>query len=184
VLPTTREQIVTALESVAGEGARYWGAFDTPVFFEKVGESWSPAESARHLVKSIRAVVKALATPRITLRLLFGKPRRPSVTYEELRTRYLGVLEAGGRAGRFAPSARTESDLAAWRATILQQLGDVNRDLCAAIGRWSDTDLDRYQLPHPLLGKITVREMLFFTLYHQHHHMDVTERRRREQSHS
>jgi hypothetical protein len=32
-------------------------------------------------------------------------------------------------------------------------------------------------LPHPLLGKLTVREMLFFTLYHQRHHVAVVERR-------
>jgi hypothetical protein len=26
-------------------------------------------------------------------------------------------------------------------------------------------------LPHPLLGKLTLREMIYFTIYHvQHHH--------------
>jgi hypothetical protein len=36
---------------------------------------------------------------------------------------------------------------------------------------WSEDDLDNHRLPHPLLGKLTVREMLFFTLYHIQHHM-------------
>ena len=35
----------------------------------------------------------------------------------------------------------------------------------------SQADLDRYRLPHPLLGKLTVREMLFFTVYHNYHHV-------------
>ena len=91
-----------------------------------------------------------------------------------MRTRYLGLLEAGGKAGRFAPSAETTSD----RSTILARLAQANDELQKAITRWSEADLDRYQLPHPLLGKLTVREMLFFTVYHQHHHMDVTSRRR------
>ena len=30
--------------------------------------------------------------------------------------------------------------------------------------------LDHYLLPHPLLGKITLREMLFFSAYHIQHH--------------
>ena len=110
----------------------------------------------------------------VRLRLTFGKARRPSVTSDDLVARYRGLLEAGGTAGRFAPSAQTDAD----RSTILDRLAAANAALIAAIGRWSDADLDRYQMPHPLLGKITVREMLFFTVYHQHHHMNVTSRRR------
>jgi hypothetical protein len=32
--------------------------------------------------------------------------------------------------------------------------------------------LDQYLAPHPLLGKITLRELTFFTIYHSHHHLD------------
>ena len=39
------------------------------------------------------------------------------------------------------------------------------------LGNWSEKDLDKYKLPHPLLGKLTVREMLFFTIYHNEHHL-------------
>ena len=46
-----------------------------------------------------------------------------------------------------------------------------------AIGKWSEEKLDALQLPHPLLGNLTVREMLLFTLYHQRHHIDVVRRR-------
>ncbi len=52
--------------------------------------------------------------------------------------------------------------------------------LAQGIERWSDAQLDRRCLPHPLLGKLSVREMLFFTLYHNLHHVQVAERRRRE----
>ena len=170
----TRDEITAALRSVDAECAAYWGAFGDDVFFLPIGEAWSPSESVRHLTKGIRAVLKALSMPRLVLRILFGRPRRASVTYEELRTRYMGVLEAGGKAGRFAPSADTQHD----RAAILRHLASANRSLVEAVGQWSDADLDRHQLPHPLLGKITVREMLLFTIYHQHHHMAVTSRRR------
>jgi uncharacterized damage-inducible protein DinB len=51
------------------------------------------------------------------------------------------------------------------------------QELVRAAGRWSERALDARQLPHPLLGKLTVREMLFFTLYHNRHHVDVVKRR-------
>ena len=172
----TRDEIVDAVRGAQREGAAYWSAFGSDVFSQKIGESWSPSETVRHLIKSIRAVTKGLTMPRFVLRLMFGKPRRPSATYDALVARYLGLLEAGGRAGRFAPSPETTSD----RSTILARLAQANDELQKAIARWSDADLDRYRLPHPLLGKLTVREMLFFTVYHQHHHMNVTFRRRAE----
>ena len=63
-------------------------------------------------------------------------------------------------------------------AEILRQHADANRALGAAIARWPDAKLDQYQLPHPLLGHLTMREMLEFTLYHQLHHMNVVKRKR------
>ena len=49
--------------------------------------------------------------------------------------------------------------------------------LTRALEAWDDVDLDRCRLPHPLLGKLTVREMMFFTLYHYEHHRAIIARR-------
>ncbi len=174
----TRDDILHKLDAVDSEGAAYWGAFDAPAFFAKLGDAWSPAENVRHLVKSIRPVTQAMKMPRIVLRLKFGKPAHESVSYDQLVERYHGLLAAGGNAGRFAPSPREEHDLEARRAEILAQQREANLALRAAIGRWPEASLDRHQLPHPLLGNLTVREMLYFTLYHQLHHIAVVERRR------
>ena len=42
---------------------------------------------------------------------------------------------------------------------------------------WGELALDRYRLPHPLLGRLTVREMLLFTLYHSVHHFNLVSTR-------
>jgi hypothetical protein len=178
--PQSAAQLLAAFEEQEQESLRYWTTFDDEAFFRKIGTSWSPAETVRHLTKSNRPVVKALGMPRLVLWLMFGKPRRASMTYDALQARYLQGLAEGGQAGRFAPSQQEEQDLGAWRRSIMGQYTGVSGGLRKAIARWSDRRLDRYQLPHPLLGKLTVREMLFFTLYHQRHHMAVVERRMRE----
>jgi hypothetical protein len=36
--------------------------------------------------------------------------------------------------------------------------------------KFSEAQLDEYVLPHPILGKLTIREMLYFTIYHATHH--------------
>ena len=61
-----------------------------------------------------------------------------------------------------------------------RKLQEAVDELRAAIARWPDRSLDRYQLPHPLLGKLTLREMLIFTAYHQMHHLEGVKRRRGE----
>jgi hypothetical protein len=39
---------------------------------------------------------------------------------------------------------------------------------------WSEEDLETYNCPHPTLGKLTVREILYFTIYHvAHHHKTI-----------
>lgn len=174
--PQTQEQLLDAFARQEAESVAYWTAFDTAAFFQRIGSSWSPAETVRHLSKSTRPVVKALGMPKIALRLLFGKPRRASMTYDAFRDRYRQALSEGGQAGRFAPSAHAEEDPEAWRRKILEDFARVNGALRIAIARWRENQLDRFQLPHPLLGKLTVREMLFFTHYHQRHHMDVVAR--------
>src|SRR5687768_4424193 len=116
--PATSAQIAATLERVQDEGVAYWSGLETADFFAKIDGQWSPAENIRHLIKSIRPVAKALTVPRLVLRFMFGWPRRKSTPWPEIHARYLGLLEAGGKAGRFAPSEREEQDLEAGRARI------------------------------------------------------------------
>ncbi|HEX7153435.1 MAG TPA: DinB family protein [Thermoanaerobaculia bacterium] len=175
--PATRERLDAALQQIENDSVAYWNTFATEAFFAPLGGGWSPAENVRHLAKSVRAVTKGLKMPRLVVRFLFGAPRRPSESYEELRARYATILEKGANAGRFAPSQRQETDLEAWRTQIMEQFTTANRELRTALTRWPDKSLDRHQMPHPLLGKLTVREMLCFTAYHQLHHMDGVKRK-------
>ena len=39
------------------------------------------------------------------------------------------------------------------------------------INNYSEQQLDTFILPHPLLGKVTLREMMYFTIYHAEHHL-------------
>jgi hypothetical protein len=49
----------------------------------------------------------------------------------------------------------------------------TNAELLRRVRRWSETSLDAVLLPHPLLGKLTAREMLQFTVYHTAHHLNL-----------
>jgi hypothetical protein len=169
--------MLTALGEQRTESLNAWSRFPTATFFAPIGEAWSPAENVRHLTKSMRPVVKALRMHPLILRVMFGTSNHGSISYDGLVARYRQALSEGGTAGRFAPSSHSNPDLDAWRAQILAEFENVHRQLCSAIERWSESRLDHLRLPHPLLGKLTVREMLYFTLYHERHHLAGVQRR-------
>jgi hypothetical protein len=176
--PNSREEIVHDLLLVHSQTYRLVARFDDRGFFRALGTGWSPAQNVVHLTKSVRPVSNALGLPKLFLRLLFGRSKNGSTRYAALRDRYQGILATGGGAGRFTPRQMPlPSNPGEVRARLVEGLADGVEELARRVGTWSETDLDRYRLPHPLLGKLTVREMLFFTVQHLAHHASKVEAR-------
>ena len=166
---------------IHAESVVYWDAYAADAFWRRpTRDVWAPVDQVRHLTKSIRAVNQGLALPRPLLALFFGLARGGTRSFPALRERYAEVLANGGSAGGYAPRALSPADATEEkRASIMAEHAAVVARFAAAIERWPERALDRYQLPHPLLGKLTVREMAQFTLLHNVHHVAVAERRRR-----
>jgi hypothetical protein len=170
--PRTGAEIAANHAALAEAGERFLRRIPGPTFFAAQGDRWSPAEHTRHLEKSARALVPALRLPQIVLLLRFGPSRRGSSSFADLVERYRGRLAAGGQAGRFAPSPKpAPADVERGRDEIVARWRHEGAALRTSAARWSESALDRCRLPHPLLGKLSVREMLMFMLYHDAHHL-------------
>ena len=176
--PFAGAEIVRELRALHARSREFWDGFSTTEFFFPLGNAWSPADNVRHLLKSNRPVLRALRTPKALLLVRFGAGLRPSQTYSEVRERYLARLAAGVTAGRFAPRPLGSSDQTGeQRGSLMAALDQTSADLTGAVADWREWQLDRFRLPHPALGRLTVREMLFFTLYHNLHHVRNVARR-------
>lgn len=169
-----KEQLIAAIgqqfDAFAGL-IRQWPDAD----FEAMPQGkWSAGQQLDHLIRSVKPVNLAFRLPGWLLRMVFGKPNRPSRTYDVLVEKYQQKLNNGGVApGAFVPPAiplaRKEQLLGVYR--------EQEERLLKSVKHWQDADLDRFLLPHPLLGKLTLREMLFFTIYHTGHHQRLLEQR-------
>ena len=171
---------MAALHAAEREVAEFFGSLAEDELVHRVGEAWTPAEHLRHLCIAVAAVARGLAVPRWLLRLRFGRARAPSRTYDVIRETYRSRLAAGaGASGRFVPPREDVSpaQAAERRADLLARWARVNAALRSPLERWSEANLDGVRMPHPILGKLTVREMLFFTLYHNRHHVEAARRR-------
>jgi len=141
-------------------------------FFTRQGEIWSASENVDHLIRAHRPITKALKLPKITLRAMFGKPGNASMAYEELCQSYRDAIAKGAQAsGRYVPNQENpDSNAEAKKRDLLDQFSNASTELVSAVEKWDENELDQYVLPHPILGTLTVREMLFFTIYHNLRH--------------
>lgn len=143
------------------------------VFVATKAEKWSPAQQLDHLCKSVNPLLLAYTLPRFILAIIFGKSIRESKTYEALVQKYQDKLQKGAVAtGRFIPPTITINQKDALIQKLQKDLAKLNQK----IENWQEEDLDKYVLPHPLLGKVTAREMLYFTIYHVQHHTNLIKR--------
>jgi hypothetical protein len=100
-------------------------------------------------------------------RVCAGLAGGPGRTYEALRQEYIEKLGAGGKAPeRYLPERVAPEQ----KPVLCATLAETVKDLCAKIENFTEQELDTLCIPHPLLGNLTMREMLYNAIYHVEHH--------------
>jgi len=169
-----KEEIITASKAIFHKFSNTCLQIPDNKFFFQPQEKWSIAQNVDHLVRAVKTTTLAYSLPKIIVRTLFGKPSRPSRSYEELVGKYKLKLEQGGKAsGRYLTKARFSKKL-----TLIQKWQRENENYLEAVElKWKDAQLDHHIAPHPLLGKLTLRELCYFTIYHTEHHLNIIKAR-------
>jgi len=163
----TREEICESLMQKHRAFATYISSLNDKQFLFAPPGKWTAGQQLDHIIKSVSAVRQALTIPKFILRLIFPKANRPSKDYDGLVEKYKSKLQKGGRAaGRFIPSKLGANE----KVSAAEKLNNQIQKLCNLLNHYSEDQLNTFVLPHPLLGKLTLREMLYFTIYHVQHH--------------
>jgi len=110
---------------------------------------------------------------------LFGTPNvmaekwpranRPSQSYDELVAVYLSKVGSVGNASSPTMPQNTEPT----KSEQIVKYVFIHERFIERAEALHPEILDAYQIPHPLLGLLTVREFLYFTLYHNRHHLKI-----------
>ena len=169
----TKQAIITLLETSFTEFSAFTNTLSDHRFVVSPEGKWSAGQQMDHLIRSAKPVNTALGLPKILLRF-FGRPVARSRSYEQIRETYRTVLTQGGVASRPYIPPVTEAEE---RKPLVQQFLYQKNKMVQLLEKWTEEELDKYQVPHPLLGKLTVREVLYFTAYHNQHHMVTLQQR-------
>ncbi len=146
---------------------------DESAFVYHQPDKWSAGMQLAHMNKSLAPVILAFSLPKFLLRLVFGKMNRSPKSYADIVTKYSQKIAAGQKAT--APYIPKPVAFSA-REKLIQKLTQQVEQLNHKIARCSAEELDTLLLPHPILGKITLREMIYFCIYHVAHHEHIIQR--------
>ena len=173
------EEINDRLLDATNEFVGYSLDIDEKIFFEQPAAKWSIAQNVQHLIISAKRTKLAYSLPKFIIKLYVGKPNRSSRTYDELVEKYKLRLKEGGRATTtFIPKPIPST---VGKLKMLQGFSKSMTHLSETItNKWTDKKLDLYIAPHPLLGKITLRELCYFTIHHTYHHLETIKTRLQE----
>jgi hypothetical protein len=166
----TKEAIISKLETDHQQFISYIASMEEKNFMYAPREKWSAGQHADHIRRSVAPLKVILALPKMAVKFLFKKSNRPSRSYDALVEKYGLKLQGGGKAsGRFVPGPVTENE----KDLILKKISRDVSGICRSLRKYSEKELDLYTIPHPLLGRLTIREMMYFTIHHVEHHHNM-----------
>ncbi|MFT3827788.1 MAG: DinB family protein [Chitinophagaceae bacterium] len=165
-----KAQILSESEKAFRELTNYCHDLPADKLFFQPEDKWSIAQHIQHLIIATRTATAAYALPKFIVRWIAGKPNRPSRSMDDLVNKYKLKLATGAKAsGRYIPapvrsSIGKEKLMENWQKATATYLSAIHKN-------WKEEQFDQYIAPHPLLGKITLRELCYFTAYHTGHHL-------------
>lgn len=167
-----KDEIVNLLEEKHQE-LLDWLNYQPKENWEKGPDNkWTTAQQVLHLVNSLQLLNNALSYPRFFLKYKFGVCNRPTRDNNTIVERYQQKLkENQDKAANF--NKKLKKPLQKNRERLLNRLQIQNKKLQYKVKRISNLNLDTLVIPHPLMGKMTIREIVMWTAHHTAHHTNI-----------
>jgi len=131
---------------------------------------WNTGQQIKHLYQSAKPLNKALKIPKFILAYKFGKSNRPSRSKDQIIERYLERLKTTQNI--LSPFSQNMSiPETKVRNNLIKKLKSMQHVQVKSLEtKWNEKALDIYIVPHPLMGKMTMREINIWSAYHVEHH--------------
>ncbi len=165
----TKQELAVRIEKSYREFITKINGLSDDDFLRSPNQKWTAGQQLEHIIQSVIPVQKAFELPKTVLEAKFGTTNRTNKDYDELVTHYLLVLKENQNyvlPEKFDPARISLKD----KKAKLDFLETLIEKLIHNMLNYNDHHLETQILPHPLMGKLTLREILYFTAYHVKHH--------------
>lgn len=166
-----KEEIIKLLMDKHQQFIEYIIALNASDYNLNKNNKWNAAQQLEHIVLCVKPLVQVYSMERDTIKKMFGSTNRASESYDALIEKYKEKLLQGGKAPeKFVPIKNSEAS----KESLIESLKNMLEILCISIDSFSEKELDELCIPHPLLGNLTLREMLYNAISHVEHHHQST----------
>ncbi len=162
----TGSEIATDLMTRAHEVIATFTQLPEDTFFTGPKGRWSAAQHLGHL---------SLVRQKVNLGLQ-AKEQLPEAverfgTYDLVRQSYLDMLARTPAVFLQNNPFRVDPDATVTKADVIATYSQYSQACEQLLTDWQEEQLSQKAMKHPLLGLLSVREMLYFVHYHEWHHM-------------
>jgi hypothetical protein len=169
-----REQIAVLIDNSYSEFISFVSSSDKDMWLFAPNHKWTTGQHTLHLLESTKPLNFALSLPGFLLKWKYGTSNRTSRSYEEVVERYQERL-ADNQGAVFKASQNMEVPVFNEKSYLLNRLQVEYKKLQYKTLHIPEVSLDTYVLPHPLMGKMPVRELIMWSAYHANHHLKTVE---------
>ncbi len=139
-------------------------------YFEhpKVEGKWSGGQQLEHLILTNSAILRGFSAPKERLLEKFGTFSRQEMTLNILTEKYTKAAKKiqVKAPPNLIPAIITLPD----KSGKIAEFQKCLQDFINVLNNWTETELSKYQLLHPLIGPMSMREMILFIIFHNRHH--------------
>jgi len=130
---------------------------------------WTAGQQVLHLLQSIKPLNLALSLPKLFLKYKYGVANRDVRDYDTVVNRYLERLEDYKNiVSPYSKAMKVPKQKD--KQYLINRLQVESKKLQHKTKKLSNKNLDALILPHPLMGKMPIREIIMWTAYHTEHH--------------
>ncbi len=167
---SNKTNIVTSLNDSVNQFNELISNLNKDQFELNFNNKWSAGQDLLHLIKVLKIVNIGFTLPKPLLLLMYGVNKNEARSFHLLQTLYKNALEGGAK----SPSIYIPKPiLFESKNHLIQKHTTLNQLFIDKLNNHTDIELDRYRLPHPILDKVTLRELASFTSFHTTHHLEL-----------
>lgn len=166
-----KQELIKMFTKNHHEIIRYIDGLDDSKFTYTNNEKWSAGQELEHILLTIAPFPRILFSKAYIIKN-FGYINRSTWNYETVLENYSKTtLKAPDK---FVPQREVSIKQ---KSTIIADIKKTLLRITEALEKYSEEELDTLTLPHPLLGKLTIREIFYLMSYHPLHHKNQIQER-------
>ncbi len=165
-----KAELTTTLTDRYAHFTNYINSLSADDYMYSYNGKWTAGQQLEHIVICVKPLVQVFGMPKTAIAQTFGTTNKPGRDYDTLLSEYKSKLSEGGKAPTKYVPVTTELTQ---RSALSETLPNLIAALNAGIETFTEQQLDTLCIPHPLLGSISLREMLYNAIYHVQHHQAI-----------